>query len=90
MVSFPTSLSDIAKFEKKNNISINVFGWDNDEIFPLQITESRHHTHINLLLINDGPKRHFWRTAESVILVGNKIYSSIQTLYDGLASSKSA
>ena len=81
MVSFPTSLSDIAKFEKKNNISINVFGWDNDEIFPLQITESRHHTHINLLLINDGTKRHFCLIRNMSRLLGDLTKHNGQIYY---------
>ena len=59
MMSFPTPLNDIKQFEKKNNISINVFGWEKSAALPLHITKFRQQTHINLLLISDGDKRHF-------------------------------
>ncbi|KMQ81582.1 hypothetical protein RF55_25884, partial [Lasius niger] len=37
-LSFPTPLQQIGKFERMNNLSINVYGWENDEILPLRIT----------------------------------------------------
>jgi hypothetical protein len=49
-IDFPTPLSQITRFENQNNISINVFGYD-DEIFPLQISKKKCETKVNLLLI---------------------------------------
>ncbi|GBN67380.1 hypothetical protein AVEN_149573-1 [Araneus ventricosus] len=57
-ISFPTPLSQIRRFEKMNNVSINVFGFDG-EVFPLKITAAGKERHINLLLISDGQKRHY-------------------------------
>ena len=38
-ISFPVKLNKISKFEKLNNIDINVFSYDeNYNIFPLQIS----------------------------------------------------
>ncbi|VDI77645.1 Hypothetical predicted protein [Mytilus galloprovincialis] len=34
-IDFPVSLSKVEKFEKQNNLSINVFGWEDGEVFPL-------------------------------------------------------
>jgi hypothetical protein len=52
-------ISQISRFEKQNNISINVFGLDNDEIYPLQITDQRNMPkHVNLLLFSRGDVRH--------------------------------
>ena len=59
MLVFPTPLSQIPKFEKVNNIDINVFDYEKGEIYPRQITKFRFETHVNLLLFTDGEKRHF-------------------------------
>ena len=42
----PVSLEDIHKFEKLNNISVNVFGYNNEEVYPLYITKSKHNEHV--------------------------------------------
>jgi len=58
-IEMTVSLADVPKFEKQNNISINVFGLEKDEVYPLSITKSRHEKHVNLLLISDKGKRHY-------------------------------
>ena len=75
MISFPTPISDIIKFEKKNNISINVFGWGDGEIFPLHITQFNHHRHINLLLISNEVTRHFCLIRNMSRLLGDRTKS---------------
>jgi len=58
-IKFPVKISDIAKFEKLNNITINVLAYDED-IFPLRITENRGgRKHINLLLLSKGDIKHY-------------------------------
>ncbi|GFT43648.1 uncharacterized protein NPIL_360211 [Nephila pilipes] len=57
-LTFPTPLNQIELFEEKNEISINVFGFEN-EIFPLRITTKNFDTHVNLLLISNKEKRHY-------------------------------
>lgn len=37
-IQYQVHLSQIAKFENKNDISINVFGYEDKEIFPIRIT----------------------------------------------------
>ena len=61
-ISFPTRLNEIPKFEKHNNVTINVFGMFQEEEsngcsrlipFPMYIStnfENEHKKHINLLL----------------------------------------
>ena len=54
-ITFPTPIDQIPKFGKNNNISIAVFGYDEDEgIFPLGKNEfpKSEDKHINLLLLN--------------------------------------
>ena len=59
-IKMPVSPANVPIFEKQNNISINVFGLEKDEIYPLSITKSRHEKHVNLLLISDKEgKRHY-------------------------------
>ncbi|GBL87019.1 hypothetical protein AVEN_218727-1 [Araneus ventricosus] len=54
-ISFPISID---RFEKMNDVSIIVIGFDG-EVFPLKITAAGKDRHINLLLISYGEKRHY-------------------------------
>jgi hypothetical protein len=38
-IDFPVSLSKVEKFEKQNNLSINVFGYEDEQVFPLYLTK---------------------------------------------------
>ena len=57
-ISFPVKMADIPKFEKQNEISVNVFGYEKYEIFPVHITKNRYERHIKLLLLSDQKKNH--------------------------------
>lgn len=51
-ISFPVKLSDIYKFEIKNNLKIHVFGYENKDVFPLYVsknTKKSKHPDIDLL-----------------------------------------
>jgi hypothetical protein len=59
-IKFPVSLKDIDKFEKQNpNISVNVFGYEKNEVYPLRISEYKRENKIRTLLISDGTKQHY-------------------------------
>ena len=62
-IAFPTPLNQIPKFERQNNLSINVFGYENETIFPLKVTENRdvpEERHVNLLMLPQaGEKWHY-------------------------------
>ncbi len=61
-MSFPFDKKNIRKFENANNISINLFGFEEEdnEIYPLQITERRGDQNvINLMLLNEGYTNHY-------------------------------
>ncbi|KAJ8951715.1 hypothetical protein NQ318_012565 [Aromia moschata] len=68
-IDFPVKLTDIPRFEKLNNISVNVFGLESvfkdgkmvmEVVGPLYFTSFRHPTHVNLLLItDDGGTNHY-------------------------------
>ena len=60
-ISYPVATKDVDKVESMNNISINVFGLeDNKTVFPMRIskkTDSEHH--IDLLYISDSDINHY-------------------------------
>src|SRR2546425_3192373 len=60
-ITFPTSLEEVKKFEKKNNISINVFGLDKDQnVYPLKIADKELTDHRDLLLISNKEQQHHY------------------------------
>ena len=56
-IEFPVSIDKIRKFECQNNISVNVFGFE-DVLFPLYITKEHCDTYVNILLYTQGTTRH--------------------------------
>ena len=59
-VAYPTPIKDVRKIESQNDLSINVFGYDDtDGVYPLYITRKVCETHINLLLITDEDKSQY-------------------------------
>ena len=53
-ISFPTPITEIARFEKNNNISINVMANNGDsEVYPLQGSKHKSEIKISLMLITD-------------------------------------
>lgn len=61
-IQFPVNIKDIEKFENLNtDISINVLGYENEELYPLRVTKNTCRLkHINLLLLtNDKGVQHY-------------------------------
>ena len=59
-IEFPVKVSDITKFEKQNPaLSINLFGYEEKELFPLYITKEKKEHHVNLLLISSNETKHY-------------------------------
>src|ERR1043165_1387630 len=48
----------LTKFERNNNINVNVFGYEND-VYPLYISKHESGRYVDLLLISDGEKMHY-------------------------------
>ena len=53
-IDYPVKLKNITKFERQNEVSINVFGYEDGKVFPVRITDGRNELthHVNLLLIS--------------------------------------
>ena len=79
---FPTPLSQISEFEKKNNVSINVFGLDNNEVYPLQLSKNTNMPHhVNLLLFSKGDTRHYCLVKNLNRLLGDRTSHKGQSCY---------
>ena len=53
------TVRQLNEIEKQNNISINVFGYEERQPYPIYITEEKFEKHMNLLLITNSENKHF-------------------------------
>ena len=58
-IEFPVQENFFSKIEAKNNICINVFGYENKVVFPDYISDQKFEDSIDLLLLIDGDKSHY-------------------------------
>ena len=70
-IEMPMQLKDITRFERQNNISVSVYGWEpakeNEEgeqevgfAYVLRVAEQVKPQHVNLLMIGDDVKHYCW------------------------------
>ena len=50
---------DFNKIEVKNNICINVFGYENGLVFPIYVSDQKFEDSMDLLLLTDNDKSHY-------------------------------
>ena len=65
------SLHDIAMFEFKNEISVNVFGHKGPLIIPVRLTPNAKRFHVDLLIIEEGEDSHYVLITDLSRLLGN-------------------
>ena len=58
-INFPVSKKDCCKIEEQNNISINVFCYDNKLTYPVYLSDQKYEDYMDLLLISDEFKSHY-------------------------------
>ena len=58
-IEFPVTVKQINKIEKQNNISINLFGYEEKQKFPTYISKEKYQDHMELLLITEGENKHY-------------------------------
>jgi hypothetical protein len=58
-LEFPVAVNEniILRFEKNNDICVNIIGYEKD-VYPLYISKQRRDKEVDLLLISDGEKKH--------------------------------
>ena len=50
-IEFPVTVKQINKIEKQNNICINLFGFEEKQIFPIYISKEKYQDHMELLFL---------------------------------------
>ena len=58
-IEFPVQEKDFNKIKVKNNICINVFGYENKMVFPICISDQKFEDSMDLLLLIDDDKSHY-------------------------------
>ena len=58
-IDFPLSQKHYDKVEKQNSIRINVFGYEDEQPFPIHISKETFEDQMNLLLITKDEKKHY-------------------------------
>ena len=58
-IEFPVTIKQYNQIEKQNKINVNVFCYEEEQIFPLYISKEKFKDHMELLLITEGTKSHY-------------------------------
>ena len=58
-IKFPVEEKDFEKIEVQNNICVNVFGYENELIFPIYISDQKFRDTIDLLLLIKDDQSHY-------------------------------
>ena len=64
-IEFPMQEKHFSKIGVKNNICINVFGYENELVFPIYVSDQKFEDSVDLLLlINDDKSRYDYCTSK--------------------------
>ena len=76
-IDFPIKLNQVNKIEKQNSISVNVFGHENKQPYPIYISKETYDNHMDLLLITEENKSHYLVTKDfnRFIFLSNKTHT---------------
>ena len=58
-IEFPITIKQFNKIEKKNNIRINVFSYEEKQPYPIYVSKEKFEDHIELLLITKDENKHY-------------------------------
>ena len=58
-IEFPVQEKDFGKIEVQNNICINVFGYEDELIYPIFISKQKFEDSMDLLLLYEDDKSHY-------------------------------
>ena len=58
-IEFPVAVKQYNKIEKQNNMNINVFGYENQQFYPIYVPKEKKQDMLNLLLITDDENKHY-------------------------------
>jgi hypothetical protein len=72
-LEFPVSLDDIETFERNNNISVNCFGNEGKNIFPIRLTTLDAEKQVNLLRLEYEDNAHYVLIQDLDALLGQQL-----------------
>lgn len=75
----PIRVRGVPKFEKKNQISVNVSGYEKQEIYPIHLTKKRGLCHVNLLILSSGEPSHYCWKKTSIDCSRTRITTKVST-----------
>ena len=58
-ITFPVNIKQMNKIEKQNGINVNVFSYENKQLFPIRISKEKNKDFLNLLLITENENQHY-------------------------------
>ena len=58
-IEFPITIKQFNKIEKQNNITINIFGYEEKQTYPIYVSKENCENYMNLLLIPEGENWHY-------------------------------
>lgn len=58
-VRFPTPLADIKRFARQNNMTVNCYGYEKKQIYPIIVFKEQKRNHVDLLYMSRGNKTHY-------------------------------
>ena len=58
-VEFPVATKHYGKIEEQNSISINIFGYEDRQFYPIFVSKGSNEKVLNLLLTTEGEKKHY-------------------------------
>ena len=70
----PEDSSSLKRFEDSNNVSINIYYYEDQTVIPGVVTKRKMDQHVNLLLIstNEGEYHYCWIKDMSRLLAGKE------------------
>ena len=58
-IEFPVTTKQYNKIETQNKININVFGYENNQTYPIYVSKEKYEDHMELLLITKDENKHY-------------------------------
>ena len=58
-IEFPVNVKHYNKIEKQNSINISVFGYEDEQPYPIYVSKEKYEDHMELLLITENENKHY-------------------------------
>ena len=86
-VEFPVATKHYDKIEEQNSININVFGYENEQFYPIHVSKQKNEKVLNLLLITQGEKQHYVPMKDFKKMMYNKTNTGSESIFACTVSS---